>query len=221
METLREFDVALFSALNGCHNAYFDNFMWLVAGKFAWLLMIVALLLTLRDKGWRTALLTVLAVAVVIAIADQVSSGIIKPIVERLRPSHNPDLAATIHVVNGYHGGLYGFVSSHAANSFGVATLIALLFRNRLVMCAMLGWAVLVSYSRIYLGVHYPGDIVCGALIGVAAGVVVAGLWRKYGQDTGKWAVVKFTPQDALMLSAAVLANVLILVAVAFTGVFA
>ena len=213
METLREFDVALFSALNGCHNAYFDNFMWLVAGKFAWLLMIVALTLG--------ALLTVLAVAVAIAMAGQVSSGRIKPIVERLRPSHNPDLAATIHVVNGYHGGLYGFVSSHAANSFGVATLIALLFRHRLVTCAMIGWAVLVSYSRIYLGVHYPGDIVCGALIGVAAGVVVAWLWRKYGHDTGKWAVVKFTPQDAMMLSAAVLANVLILVAVAFTGAFA
>ena len=216
METLREFDVALFSALNGCHNAYFDNFMWLVAGKFAWLLMIVALLLTLRDKGWRTALLTVLAVAVVIAIADQVSSGIIKPIVERLRPSHNPDLAATIHVVNGYHGGLYGFVSSHAANAFASAVLLAMVVGRRHTALALVGWAAVVSYSRVYEGVHYPGDVVCGALVGVAAALVAA--WA-YRQACRKWLAGRHTavtPADAKLLTISIVANLLILAIVAF-----
>ena len=221
METLQGMDAALFTMLNSCHNAYFDNFMWLVAGKLAWVIMVLALLWTLRDKGWRTALLTVLAVALVIALADQVSSGMIKPLVQRLRPSHNPDLADTIHVVNGYYGGRYGFVSSHAANSFGVAVLLAVLFRNRWLTCAMMCWAVLVSYCRIYLGVHYPGDIVCGALVGVAAGLIVPWLWRKAECRNARWAVVRFGQKDANVVTAAVVTNVLILAVVSASGAFA
>ena len=113
----------------------------------------------------------VLAVALTVALSDQIASSLIKPLVCRLRPSHAEHFVA--YVLNGHRGGMYGFVSSHAANSFGVAVLLILLSRNRLVAASMLLWAAVVSYSRIYLGVHYPGDIICGALVGVAMAFVV------------------------------------------------
>lgn len=95
-----------------------------------------------------------------------------KPFFARPRPSHEPGLAGLLHLVNGYKGGAYGFASSHAANTFGVAMFIYLLFRSRYAwISAIFVWAAVMSYTRIYLGVHYPGDIFAGALVGSACGV--------------------------------------------------
>ena len=132
METLQQFDAGIFTAINGLHGTYFDSFMWVVTKIGTWIPMILMLLYLLYfKKGWRRTITMVLAIGVVILIADQVSAGIIKPLVERARPSHNPDLESTIHIVNGYRGGAYGFVSSHAANCFGIALFLAMVFKNR------------------------------------------------------------------------------------------
>lgn len=102
-----------------------------------------------------------------ILLADQVSSGLMKPYFERLRPCHNPELEGLLYVY-GRCGGLYGFVSSHAANTFGVATFLTLILRKKQKGIKWLFlYAVIVSYSRIYLGVHYPLDVLFGALVGV------------------------------------------------------
>jgi formyltetrahydrofolate deformylase len=108
----------------------------------------------LKKQSW----LVILALIVCIIIADQVSSGLIKEMVHRLRPSRNPDLENMVCLLKGYRGGKYGFVSSHAANSFGLAMLTSLFFRSRKYTIIIFLWATIVAYSRIYLGVHYPGE---------------------------------------------------------------
>ena len=103
MEALQQFDAGIFSAINGLHASYFDSLMWLVTKIATWIPMILMLVYLLyAKKGWRRTVTVVLAIGLVILIADQVSASIIKPLVERARPSHNPDLDSTIHIVNGY-----------------------------------------------------------------------------------------------------------------------
>ena len=103
---------------------------------------------------------------------------ILKPWVARLRPTHNPEIADLIHTVNGYRGGRYGFVSSHAANAATFVTFTALVFRNRFYTILLTLWAFLTAYSRVYLGVHYVGDVLCGALVGVLVGVGVYAVFK-------------------------------------------
>lgn len=186
--------------------------MALVTVIATWLPMILTLLYMLyMKKGWRKMLTVLLAVAVVILIADQVSASIIKPLVGRLRPSRNPDLQATIHLVNGYNGGKFGFVSSHAANCFGIATLLALLFKNRAFSWFMIAWASLMCYSRIYLGVHYPGDIACGAVLGVAAAALVYYLAKLLKKKYPLWFDVSFSTGETRQMIYALLINVALL----------
>ena len=147
-------------------------------------------------------------------VADQVSSGLIKQIVERLRPTHDPSMESMLHVVNGYRGGMYGFVSSHAANSIAVATLFSLIMRHRLVAVSLFTWAVLQCYSRMYMGVHYPGDILGGIVVGLLAGWLVWGLmrWlqRRYRLHEGH-----YTHTDAKLLAFSVTVTVVLLLAAA------
>ncbi|MBR5118649.1 MAG: phosphatase PAP2 family protein [Muribaculaceae bacterium] len=212
MEALQQFDASIFTTINSWHALYFDNFMALVTVVATWLPMILMLLFMLyRKKGWRKMLAILLAVGVVILIADQVSASIIKPLVGRLRPSRNPDLQSTIHLVNGYRGGMFGFVSSHAANCFGIALFLAFLFKNRAFTWLMIAWASLMCYSRIYLGVHYPGDIVCGAILGVTAAAIVYFLMKWLGKKKPEWFDVSFTPGEARQMIYASFANVILL----------
>lgn len=216
MEALQQFDAGIFTAINSWHVAYFDNFMWLVTKIGTWIPMILVLLYFLYfKKGWRRTITLLLAVALVILIADQVSASIIKPLVERARPSHNPDLEATIHIVNGYRGGAYGFVSSHAANCFGIALFLAFVFKNRAFTWTMVAWAALMCYSRIYLGVHYPGDIVCGALLGVIAAWIGYKALQWFSLKNPGWGNIEFSPQEAKTMIGAAACNVALLAIIA------
>jgi undecaprenyl-diphosphatase len=141
-------------------------------------LLVLALLWILLHQNRRHALLMLVMLALAVLVADQVSSGLIKHLVERLRPTHDPSLESMVHVINGYRGGLYGFVSSHAANFSAIAMLVSLVMRHRLVTISMFGWALLQCYSRMYLGVHYPGDIIGGLAVGMLAGWLVWLLMR-------------------------------------------
>ena len=209
-DVLQSFDVAVLYFFNGFYTPYLDSLMWLISGKLTWVPMILVLIALLWRKGWKETLFMVLAIALTITIADQLTSGLIKPMVERLRPSHNPDLEATLHIVNGYRGGMYGFASSHAANSAGVAALIALIFKKRAVSSSMALWATLVCYSRVYEGVHYPGDIAVGAIIGVLVAVLVTLLWqraRTRWTDSGRL----FNNTDSRIMTITIIANILAL----------
>ena len=179
IEYLESIDIKLFTFLNGHYNAYFDQFMWLVSSRLAWIPMCLALLYVVFRNNWRNGLAALLLIALTITLSDQISSSIIKHAVERLRPTHTEALIPIVHTVNGYMSGLYGFVSSHAANSFGVAMILSLLFKNRWFTMLMFLWATILSYSRIYLGVHFPGDIIGGMIVGLAVASLLFFLYKK------------------------------------------
>ena len=118
-------------------------------------------------------------ITLTIVLADQITSTLMKPYFARLRPSHEPLLQSLIHIVDGYKGAKYGFASSHAANTFGAATFFFLLLRKNYKWIGLIFlWAAVATYSRIYLGVHYPGDIVVGGFVGALAGYGSFALFR-------------------------------------------
>lgn len=173
-------DETLLLLVNGCHNEYWDEFMWMLTYRFTWIPLYLAIAYAvMRTVGWRRGLLFLAAVALTIVLADQVGSHVIRPWVERLRPSNadNP-LSAMIHLVHDYRGGAYGMPSCHAANTVGLLTIVCLQFRNRLLTSMLTVWMLSQVYSRMYLGVHYPTDLLVGAVIGFASGMLMAWAYR-------------------------------------------
>lgn len=148
--------------------------MWIYSGKLIWLpLVIVCFFIFVYKIKWQEAVLLILSMVLVGVLCDQSSASLIKPFFERLRPSHHPDFEYCVEIVKGYRGGRYGFVSSHAANGFGVVTFTSLLLRYRWHTIVIIFWALLTSYSRIYLGVHFISDIAGGMIVGVISGFIV------------------------------------------------
>ncbi len=172
IDFIQNIDSEVFLFFNSSHNSFFDSFMSLYSGRFIWIPMYAALLFVML-KRYPTAkvLLLLLGITLSIVLADQVCSSVIRPVCQRLRPSNlaNP-LSEFTHIVNGYRGGAYGFPSCHAANSFALAIFAATMLKKRSFTIFIIGWAVVNSYSRIYLGVHYPGDLIIGGIIGCLIG---------------------------------------------------
>ena len=169
LELLNEIDRSVFIAINSFHNSWLDGLMWYASEKTIWIpLYIFLAFIFLKKFGKENFLYLILLCVLMILCSDVIASLVIKPLAARLRPSHTPGIMENIHIINNYRGGLYGFVSSHAANSFALCTFTILSVRKKQISLIMLFYATLVSYSRIYLGVHYPGDIIGGAIIGAA-----------------------------------------------------
>ncbi len=173
MEDLLELDRKIFLELNSSfRDPWLDQLMMFLTTTTAWiplyLFLIYLLIRHYRKQTW----LILLAIGLTILFADQVTSSVMKPFFERLRPSHEPTIAERVYIVNQYRGGKFGFASSHAANTFGIATLMWLALKVYRPWIAILFlWPLLVGYTRIYLGVHYPGDIVVGFFIGFLSAV--------------------------------------------------
>lgn len=172
-DKLITFDKELLLAINNSHSLWMDNFMWLVSSRIVWIpLFLVILYIIVSNKG-KSSLGILISIAILILASDQISSSIIKPLVGRFRPTHDPDISQWIHIVKGHRGGMYGFVSSHASNVFAVAVFTMLLIRNKLYSVIIFLWASVISFSRIYLGVHFPLDVIFGALLGILLAFIV------------------------------------------------
>jgi undecaprenyl-diphosphatase len=175
MQELLKLDTELFLWLNGFHTVWLDPIMVFITKTLVWIPLYLLLIYQIIKNYKKNSWIILVGLILVIVISDQLTSSFLKPYVGRLRPSHEPTLAGVIHLVDNQQGGLYGFASSHAANTFGVAMFVWLsLHKKHKHIWLVFGWSALMSYSRIYLGLHYPGDIVIGALIGLLSGW---GLW--------------------------------------------
>ena len=171
IEQLIEYDKALLRFLNGYHASWLDPVALILTETIVWLPLYLFLLYLVVKEYKKECWIILLGVGLTILLADQITASIMKPYFARLRPSREPTLEGLVHLVQGYTGGQYGFASSHAANSFGTATFFFLVFGStKKWMGWLFLWAALITYTRIYLEVHYPGDILVGALVGTICG---------------------------------------------------
>jgi undecaprenyl-diphosphatase len=171
-------DTRLFLWLNGHHSVFWDNVMWHISGRIEWLPLYLILAGYIIYRYRLSSIPIIIAVAVAIILADQLAVDLFKNVFQRLRPTYNPEIQNIVHTVNNYTGGSYGFISNHAANTFALATFLCFLFKNRSFTLSILLWATIVSYSRIYLGVHYPGDVLGGMLFGSLIGWLIFKLYE-------------------------------------------
>jgi len=174
-ESLMSIDQSLFLTLNGLHNSFFDQFFWYATKPIIWLpLYLLMVFLIIREFRWKTITI-VIVVALLITASDQLTN-LSKYETQRLRPSHEPEIEQLVHTVNDYKGGQYGFYSAHASTNFAIAIFLIFLFRQRYrwMIPVLLTWATIMAYSRIYLGVHYTGDVIVGILIGCLIGSIFA-----------------------------------------------
>lgn len=186
LSMLKAMDTMVFLTVNSHHNAYFDSVMWLVSGKLIWVPMYVSLFFVLlKNYSYKVVFAILLAIGVVILFTDSFTAQVIRPWVCRLRPSNldNP-VSSMVHIVDGYRGGAYGFPSNHASNTWGLAFFITFLFRRYKLTFFFFLWALLVCYSRMYLGVHYFGDLLIGGLLALAGASTVFYVFRKVSGDT-------------------------------------
>lgn len=175
-------DSRLFLFLNGLHTGWLDTVMVAITQMWPWIPLYILLLYLVFKQYGKRGWWILLTVAVLILCSDQLSAHVCKPLFHRLRPCFNPDLEGLVHLPKGLPGGRYGFVSSHAANTFAVAAFLTAMLRKsyKSIGWWLYAWAFISSYTRIYIGVHYPGDILGGAVLGILIGLIIGKLLKLF-----------------------------------------
>ncbi len=214
MHGLLELDKKITLFLNGSHSLMWDSVIYAATQTLTWIPVgLLMLYIIYRQGGMRSLLMVLGMILLGILISDQLSSSIVKPLVKRFRPTQDPQIMYLVDVVNNYRGGRYGFFSAHASNTFTVALFLTLLFRHRMTGILLVSWSLLNSYTRVYLGVHYFGDVLVGTLVGALVG------WCLYRFFISRMPVYRpaaprdgftpsgFTQNSMYLLSACILLN--------------
>lgn len=184
MDTLISFDTTLTLLLNGSESLWLDRFAMLCTKAWVWVPLYIVLIYNIITCTKRPTLWYIIAGAVLcVLISDQVSSSIVKPLVCRPRPTHDPAIMHLVDTVNNYRGGHYGFFSSHAANTMSIAVFISMIMRRHSAAIALFFWSLLNCWTRLYLGVHYVGDILVGLAFGAAVGITIYWLVRRFVKE--------------------------------------
>ena len=194
LEQLLHIDTEVLLAINGWHAPWADTLMWIISAKATWIplyVLLIGLLIWRYRQPVPTAVkwlqrvpacvVMIVVIALAVGAADFIASGILKEWVARPRPTRVPELEGLLHLVNSYKSGRYGFVSSHAANTMACALLFSLIWRNKIATCGLMLWVAANCYSRMYLGVHYPLDILGGLIVGALVAVGAFALLRSLG----------------------------------------
>lgn len=188
MEQLINFDKSFLQLFNGSDNVFIDDFVLLLTSGFTWIPLYLALLYLIikNNDAWNKIFLIILSVGLCMLISNGFNGGVIKPFIGRVRPSLDPDLITDLQLVRNYTGSGFSFFSAHACNTFAIAIFFSLLVRSKLLSFFLIGWAMLNSWTRLYLGVHYPLDVVVGMLMGSLISVFIYGGYMRISK--------KFTP---------------------------
>ena len=179
MDSLLELDMILFRILNGFGHPHLDTAMVWFSDKYIWIPLYAFIIYKIVEQCKSRFWIPIASIIVLIVLTDQFTSSLMKPFFERLRPCNEPSLNSTIILIKRC-GGNYGFASSHAANTMGLAVFGYLFFDKKWIGKTLIIWSVLVGYSRIFLGVHYPGDVIAGFLIGGILSYLVYKMMIKY-----------------------------------------
>lgn len=215
LDTLIEFDRWLLLAVNGSSSLYLDGMVRTLTHGATWIPLYVTLfyLVMKNNESVRSILFVVACAALCYLLAGAVDDGLVKPLVARWRPTHDPVIGWQVDVVNGYRGGKYGFFSAHACNTFSLAVFFSLLVRSRLLTCGLVLWSLVNCWTRLYLGVHFPGDILCGLLWGAAAGTAVYVFHQRMERHWGglhTYVSAPYTPSGYLRADVDVVLTVLV-----------
>lgn len=182
IDRLDAWDRQAFLAINSLHSSWSDPLMAAVSEMLTWFPLYAFLLFMLQRRwGWRGLGIAVPVLALMVLCSDKGSVMFFKETVQRLRPCHVPELQAQVHMWQDHCGGRFGFVSSHASNHFAIMAFMAGILggRPRWATPLLFLWAAWIAYSRIYLGVHYPGDVIVGALYGLTVGSLFFAIFRR------------------------------------------
>lgn len=172
LNALMELDRQLLLAVNGSSSLFMDGLVKTLTTATTWIPLYASLLYVVikNNDSLKKVMLIVVCTALCVVLAGSVDDMLVKPLVARLRPTHDPLIGMSVDVVNGYRGGSFGFFSAHASNTFSIAIFFSLLIRNKILSVSLIGWSLVNCWTRMYLGVHFPGDILCGLLWGGVVG---------------------------------------------------
>lgn len=219
------FDQQATLAVNGSNSLFWDNVMYTVTDTFSWSLLIAMLIYILfKNTQLKGTLFILITIGLMIFVADRICSGMVKPMVGRWRPAQDPELMYLVDIVNGYRGGRFGFYSGHACNTCCMATFLALLFRSTRLTFILYFWSFTTTYTRLYLGVHYIGDVTVGFIVGATIGVLFYLLYYKLRQRFFKAKLISeqftstgFLKSDINRFIATVFVNYILVITIALT----